>query len=109
MDLRLEGAEGPFPPDVALSLYRIVQEALANTVRHAGAQTATVALRAAAGTARLTVTDDGRGFDPGAAREALLPSRPAPTPKHTPGPCGVRRERPQLGSEQRRIGLFAVL
>ncbi|HSS78613.1 MAG TPA: tetratricopeptide repeat protein [Thermoanaerobaculia bacterium] len=71
VDLSLEGSEGSFPPEIALGLYRIVQEALANTVRHAGAKTASVALRAAAsGTVRLTVTDDGRGFDPDAARRA---------------------------------------
>ncbi|HSS48344.1 MAG TPA: tetratricopeptide repeat protein [Thermoanaerobaculia bacterium] len=68
--LSLEGSEGSFPPEIALGLYRIVQEALANTVRHAGAKTASVALRAASGTVRLTVTDDGRGFDPDAARRA---------------------------------------
>jgi signal transduction histidine kinase len=68
--LSLDGAEDSFPPDVALGLYRIVQEALANIVRHAGAHTAQVALRAASGMVRLTVADDGGGFDPGAARRA---------------------------------------
>jgi len=58
-----EGSSPP-PPDIALGLYRIVQEALANTVRHAGAQTASVTLRATSDTARLTVADDGRGFAP---------------------------------------------
>lgn len=63
-------AEDAFPPDIALGLYRIAQEALANAVRHAGARTAEVTLRAAAGTARVTVADDGGGFDPGEARRA---------------------------------------
>ena len=68
--LSVTGAEDSLPPDVALGLYRIAQEALANTVRHAGAQTAQITLRAATGTVRLTVADDGDGFDPGAARRA---------------------------------------
>jgi Tfp pilus assembly protein PilF len=66
----LHGTEGPFPPDVALGLYRIAQEALANAVRHAGAGTAQVTLKVAAGVAHLTVTDDGAGFDPSVARAA---------------------------------------
>jgi tetratricopeptide (TPR) repeat protein len=70
VDLSLKGIEGSFPPEAALGLYRIVQEALANTVRHAGAKTASVTLRATSTSARLTVTDDGRGFDPDAARRS---------------------------------------
>ena len=70
VELELEGSEGSFPPEVAFGLYRIAQEALANTVRHAGASVASVALWAISNTARLTVTDDGRGFDPNAARRS---------------------------------------
>lgn len=73
VELSLDGVDGsfpPLPPDTALGLYRIAQEALANTARHAGARTARVTLRAASGTARLTVADDGGGFDPDAARRA---------------------------------------
>ncbi len=60
----------PLPPDIALGLYRIAQEALANTVRHAGARTARITLCTVSGTVRLTVADDGGGFDPAAARRA---------------------------------------
>ena len=67
VDLRLTGVEDTFPPDTALGLYRIAQEALGNTVRHAGARTAQVALRATPRTARLSIVDDGDGFDPAAA------------------------------------------
>jgi len=70
VDLSLKGIGDSFPPEAALGLYRIVQEALANTVRHAGARTAAVTLLATSSAARLTVTDDGRGFDPDAARQA---------------------------------------
>jgi tetratricopeptide (TPR) repeat protein/two-component sensor histidine kinase len=61
-------AEGPFPPDLTLGLYRIAQEALANIVRHAGARSVQVTLRTAGGDVHLAVVDDGAGFDPQAAR-----------------------------------------
>jgi two-component system sensor histidine kinase UhpB len=59
-------AEGDFesmPPQVALSLYRIAQEAARNVIAHSGASRAEVRLRRTGDHAELTVTDDGRGFD----------------------------------------------
>jgi signal transduction histidine kinase len=53
------------PPDVATATYRIVQEALANTVRHAGAQTVVVSAAIVEGRLVVTVEDDGCGFGPG--------------------------------------------
>lgn len=47
-----------------LVLYRILQEAVSNVVRHAGADRIDVDLREEAGTVELVVRDDGRGFDP---------------------------------------------
>ena len=70
VELSLSGTEVPFQPEVALGLYRMAQEALANVVRHAGAGTVHLTLKVAAGVAHLTVTDDGAGFDPEAARQA---------------------------------------
>jgi len=66
--LSLREAGGPFGAAVALGLYRVAQEALANAVRHAGARTIHVTLMTAAGAACLAVADDGIGFDPGEAR-----------------------------------------
>ncbi len=50
--------------DAALCLFRVAQEALNNVVRHAGARTATIALRRLDGGLLLEVRDDGVGFDP---------------------------------------------
>jgi signal transduction histidine kinase len=50
------------PVDIEYNLLRIMQEAISNAVRHSGARTIEVALRAAAGSMRLTVKDDGMGF-----------------------------------------------
>ncbi|RFU38509.1 sensor histidine kinase, partial [Actinomadura logoneensis] len=96
------------PPAVAVAAYRIVQEALTNTLRHAGATRVEVRLRASPETLRVEVRDDGRGASapppdsgyglvgmreraaacggtlrvtadgPGFAVEALLPARAAP-------------------------------
>jgi two-component system sensor histidine kinase UhpB len=56
-------ATSAIEPDPALCLYRVVQEALHDVVRHAHARHARVTLTTAAGMLDLTVVDDGRGFD----------------------------------------------
>jgi two-component system sensor histidine kinase UhpB len=50
-------------PEAELALYRIVQEALSNVVRHAGATHASVRVSRAPGAVAVEVDDDGRGFD----------------------------------------------
>ncbi|MFB7651394.1 MULTISPECIES: sensor histidine kinase [unclassified Streptomyces] len=53
------------PPAVGAAVYRIVQEALTNSVRHAGPKPSVhVEVRAERGALRLSVTDDGTGPDP---------------------------------------------
>jgi len=54
----------PIDEVVATAAYRIAQEALTNTVRHARASKASVALQAVNHHLVLTVRDDGLGFDP---------------------------------------------
>ena len=56
--------EHDLPSGVATVVYRVVQEALTNVVRHAGASTASVAVAVASGRLRAVVEDDGTGFDP---------------------------------------------
>jgi signal transduction histidine kinase len=52
------------------AVYRIAQEALHNALRHAAAGRIEVDLRARNGAVELSVSDDGRGFDPSARPEA---------------------------------------
>lgn len=60
--LRIDGAPEVLPAAVDLSAYRIVQEALTNTMKHAGAGArAEVVVTAAGGTIDITVRDDGVG------------------------------------------------
>jgi len=70
LEVGLEVAEWPddLPEEVTFQVYRIVQEALHNVVRHARARHARVALGIESGDCVVEVTDDGRGFDPAAPR-----------------------------------------
>ena len=52
------------PPATEIALFRIAQEALANTAKHARAHHVNVTLAATPSRASLTVTDDGVGFNP---------------------------------------------
>ncbi|WP_217169189.1 sensor histidine kinase [Streptomyces sp. AC512_CC834] len=70
---RLAGRPRPLPTAHEVALLRVAQSALANTVGHARAGHAEVALSYQDDAVDLAVTDDGAGFDPGAV------SSPGPT------------------------------
>jgi two-component system, NarL family, sensor histidine kinase DevS len=55
---------GRRPRELETALYRIIQEALGNAVRHGGARRVAIAAREEGDTVRVTVADDGGGFDP---------------------------------------------
>ncbi|HEX9029836.1 MAG TPA: ATP-binding protein, partial [Anaerolineales bacterium] len=57
--------EEPFPPDARLQVYRILQEALSNARKHGHARCVQVTFSRSAGLMRMTIQDDGAGFDPG--------------------------------------------
>ena len=57
----VEGESQPLPSGVDLSVFRIVQEALTNTLKHAGPARAVVVLRWEDDSVEVEVTDDGRG------------------------------------------------
>ncbi len=61
---RLGGEE--LPPEAATALYRIVQEALTNVVKHAAARHVSILLTYKNGRVVAVIEDDGRGFDPAA-------------------------------------------
>jgi signal transduction histidine kinase len=63
VELRVEGTARPLPPGVDLSAYRIVQEALTNTLRHAGPAEALVLLRYRPDALEVRVSDSGHGSD----------------------------------------------
>ena len=63
----VEFDSGPLPASLSRSLascfYRVAQEGLQNIVKHSGATSATVALEAKSGTVKLSIEDDGVGFN----------------------------------------------
>lgn len=64
--------DGPrIPQEIESLLYRLVQEALTNVVKHAGASRAEAVLEQEDAVVRVTVRDDGRGFDPTAASDGF--------------------------------------
>ena len=63
LDVRLsvEGSACDVPDSVGVTVYRVAQEALTNTLKHAGASSAVVSLRYRDRAVELEVSDDGRG------------------------------------------------
>jgi PAS domain S-box-containing protein len=54
------------PPESEIVLFRIAQEALTNVVKHARASKAAIALETGPDKVVMTISDDGRGYDPAA-------------------------------------------
>lgn len=68
---RLEyNEQTPLLPDHALTLYRIVQEAITNVVRHSGAGAVTIRVDSTAEFIRAAIEDDGKGLPQGADAQA---------------------------------------
>jgi signal transduction histidine kinase len=65
VDFTHENVPRSIPGDVALCLFRIVQEGLRNVKRHSGAEKAHVRIEWFDGSLHLTVSDHGKGFDVG--------------------------------------------
>jgi PAS domain S-box-containing protein len=64
----IERPEDHLPGTVYLNAFRIFREAVTNIVKHAGARSVQVDLRAVDGKARLSIKDDGRGLGEGSGR-----------------------------------------
>jgi signal transduction histidine kinase len=60
------------PAEHETAIYRIVQEALTNVIKHAGAGSVSIAVTAPEGVVRAVVEDDGKGFSPRDVREQAL-------------------------------------
>ena len=103
--VRASGVDRRLPASVETALYRIMQEALANVAKHAGARAASVVIERRAASVAMAVSDDGHGFDVsavladsqtaghiGSARHAR--ARPAArTARSRSAPCPARDTR----------------
>jgi len=63
LDAYALGPDERLSPEIETVIYRVVQEALTNVVRHSSASTASVALASSGGLLRVLIEDDGVGFD----------------------------------------------
>jgi signal transduction histidine kinase len=89
----------PVPEQVGLTVYRIAEEALANVLKHAKASKVTVRLdRPREGWVRLTVRDDGQGFDPATAPRGLGLATMQDYAENVKGECAVHSA-PGTGTE----------
>ncbi len=61
VELRWSGRRRPLPPEIEVSAFRIIQEAVTNVVRHAGTHRCSVAVDYREEELAVEVTDDGRG------------------------------------------------
>ena len=62
-ELKVYGDRRRLPPEAELALFRIVQEALSNVRRHSQASRVVTAVKFSEGRVRITVNDNGQGFD----------------------------------------------
>jgi PAS domain S-box-containing protein len=63
IDFRSHDLPSPVPAEISLCLFRVLQEALHNSMKHSGAQRFEVRLWGASGEIHFTVSDSGAGFD----------------------------------------------
>jgi signal transduction histidine kinase len=75
VELTVAGEPGDLPAGVDLSAYRIVQEALTNTLKHARASKADVTLRYGDASLELEVLDDGSGTGAGGTGRGIIGMR----------------------------------
>ena len=69
VDLETQLGEERLPPEAETTLYRVIQEALTNIVKHSGASRVSVLLQRQSAKVIAIVEDDGSGFDPSSTRE----------------------------------------
>jgi signal transduction histidine kinase len=65
----VSGEVSRLPTDIGVTAFRVVQEALTNVLRHSGAKNARIELEQQPGRLRVTIEDDGAGFDVTAMRQ----------------------------------------
>lgn len=88
LEVRTLGEPRRLPETVGHELLRVAQEATTNAVKHGGAQRIAITLDFAADAVRLSVNDDGAGFDP-----------TAPVPPGHFGLIGMRERVQKLGGD----------
>jgi signal transduction histidine kinase len=92
IDVQAVGDQDRLPAEVKTALYRTVQEALTNVLKHAAARNVSVLLERKEGKLRLIIEDDGRGMNPYASTNP----RPGSGPPRL-GLSGIRERISAIG------------
>jgi len=74
VEVTASGGRQRMDPAKEITMFRILQEALTNVAKHASASRVQVRLEHEGALVRMTVRDDGRGFDPGVQGRAQRPT-----------------------------------
>lgn len=74
--VEISGSEQPIAEPAKIAMFRIVQEALNNVIRHAEARSVSISLQFADLGVRVNIRDDGRGFDLAQLRHTQASARP---------------------------------
>ena len=72
IDVNVGVPPGTLPPEHETAIYRVVQEALTNVVKHASARSISIVVTTAEGMVRAVIEDDGAGFTFGDVRTEAL-------------------------------------
>ena len=75
VDVQVVGAKDRLPDEIASVVYRVVQEALTNVLKHASARTVSIVMDRRPKDVRVVIEDDGVGIDEGALQEATTGAR----------------------------------
>jgi signal transduction histidine kinase len=109
VDLRIEGTPRPLPAAIDLSAYRVAQEALTNTLKHAGPAQAQLTICYGPDALEVTAIDNGHGPRPsdetGAGGAAPLWTAGSSAAGDGPGP-GTPEPRHGLVGMHERVRLF---
>ncbi|MET7392799.1 GAF domain-containing sensor histidine kinase [Dactylosporangium sp. NPDC005572] len=82
LPIQVDAQDLPLPDHVCTSLFRVAQEAVHNIVKHAAAGRAVIRLVRHGRMVALTVSDDGRGFEPTQRRPPQAPAATVPHGLH---------------------------
>lgn len=94
-DVQVIGSDERLPDEVATAVYRVVQEAFTNVLKHARARTVSVVLDRRPREVRLVIEDDGMGFDP------EVPAATVPGARRRLGLLGMRERLGLIGGTLR--------
>lgn len=68
LDYEMDTIDDIFPKHSEINIYRIMQESLNNIIKHSEASAAAITIKAREKEVVITITDNGRGFDPNVAK-----------------------------------------